>query len=111
MMSWCSCVTFQVSSTNFSRPISLRLVPRFFSCFSTTCCVAMPGVIGARDPQGVVPDHAVVADLDVLQGVVQAVPHVQDAGDVGRRDDDDEPLLSRLVDPAGAKRCFSIHRA
>jgi hypothetical protein len=42
MMSWCSRVTFQVSSTNFSRPISRRLVPRFFSAFSTTCWVAMP---------------------------------------------------------------------
>ncbi len=43
------------------------------------------GVVGSGKPKGVVALHAVVAHDDVLQGVVKAVAHVQDAGDVGRR--------------------------
>ena len=45
-------------------------------------------VIGAGDPQRVVAVHALVADEDVLQRVVEGVPPVQRARDVGRRDDD-----------------------
>ena len=54
------------------------------------------GVIGAWQPQGVVAAHAVIAGKDVLQGVVEGVADMEDAGDVGRRDDDRErgpPLL------------------
>ena len=46
------------------------------------------GMVGAGHPQHLVAGHALPAAQDVLQGVVQGVPHVQDAGDVGRRDDD-----------------------
>ena len=45
-------------------------------------------VVGARLPQDVAAAHALEAHQDVLHGVVQRVPHVQAAGDVGRRDDD-----------------------
>ena len=46
------------------------------------------GVIGARNPEGRHPLHATPADEDVLDGVVQAVPHVEDGGAVGGWDDD-----------------------
>ncbi len=49
-------------------------------------------VIGARDPAGLVAGEAVVADQDVLQGVVQRVADVQRAGHVRRRDHDREGL-------------------
>ena len=42
MMPWCSRATFQVSSTNFSRPSASREVPRLLKLFSTTFWVAMP---------------------------------------------------------------------
>ena len=43
------------------------------------------GVVGADLPQRVVAAHAVVADQHVHQRVLERVPHVQRAGDVGRR--------------------------
>ena len=46
------------------------------------------GVVGAGHPEGVAALHAMVANEDVLDGVVQSVAHVQSTGDVGRRDDD-----------------------
>jgi len=46
------------------------------------------GVVGTHLPEGVVALHAVVADQAVHDGVVEAVTHVQAAGDVGRRDHD-----------------------
>ena len=80
------------------------------------------GVVGAGHPQGLVATHAVEAHLHVLQGVVEGVPHVQDTGDVGRRDDDDEaavplghgakrPLLGPTLRPAGLDvRCLVPRR-
>ena len=47
-----------------------------------------PGVVGARLPQGGVAPHAMPADEDVLQRVVQGVTEVERARDVRRRDDD-----------------------
>src|SRR5690606_17647662 len=46
------------------------------------------GVVRTHLPQGVVALHAVVADQAIHDGVVEAVTHVQAAGDVGRRDHD-----------------------
>ncbi len=54
------------------------------------------GVIGARQPQGIVAAHAVIAGEDILQSVVEGVTDVEDAGDVGRRDDDRERGPPRL---------------
>ena len=51
-------------------------------------------MIGARHPQGFEALHPLLADEDVLQGVVQGVAQVQGAGDVGRRDDDRVGLLA-----------------
>jgi hypothetical protein len=48
------------------------------------------GVIGARQPEGVVAAHAMPAGGGVHDGVVHHVAHVQRAGDVGRRDDHGE---------------------
>jgi hypothetical protein len=47
-------------------------------------------VIGARLPQRVVAAHAVVAGQRVHDRLVETVPHVQRAGDVGRRQQDAE---------------------
>ena len=54
------------------------------------------GVVGAGHPQGGVALHALVADEDVLPGVVHGVAHVQLAGDVGRRHDDGEGLFAAV---------------
>ncbi len=48
------------------------------------------GVIGARLPQHVAPAHALEADEHVLQRVVEGMPHMERAGDVGRRNDNGE---------------------
>ncbi len=47
-----------------------------------------PGVVHARQPQGVVALHAAPPDQRVDQRVVEGVTDVQGAGDVRRRDDD-----------------------
>ena len=45
-------------------------------------------VVGAGDPEGIEPFHPVITDEDVLQGIVERVPHVELPGDVWGRDDD-----------------------
>ena len=46
------------------------------------------GMVHARLPQHVLAAHALEADQDVLQRVVERMAHMQRAGDIGRRDDD-----------------------
>ena len=46
------------------------------------------GVIGAGQPQGLVALHAAPADQRVLKSIIQRVPHMQLAGDIGGRNDD-----------------------
>ena len=46
------------------------------------------GMIRTGHPEGVVPAHPMPADQDILQRVVQGVPHMERARHVGRRDDD-----------------------
>ena len=46
------------------------------------------GVVGARLPERVVAAHAVEAHEGIHDRVVEAVAHVQRAGDIGRRDHD-----------------------
>ena len=48
------------------------------------------GVIGAGEPEGVIADHAMPADGDVDLGVLEHVADVEDAGDVGGRNDERE---------------------
>ena len=50
-------------------------------------------VVGAGHPERRLAEHAVEADEDVLEGVLEPVAHVQDARDVRGRDYDDEGLL------------------
>ena len=54
------------------------------------------GMVHARLPQHVLAAHALEADQDVLQRVVERMAHMQRAGDVGRRDDDGERLGAGL---------------
>ena len=61
-------------------------------------------VVHPRHPDGVVALHSSPADKHILDGVVQGVPHVQDAGHVRRRDGDDVGPLhvpGRNVEEAG----------
>ena len=51
------------------------------------------GVVGAGEPADFLAHHAVPADEDVLERVVQDVAHGEDAGHVRRRDDDGIGLL------------------
>ncbi len=46
-----------------------------------------PCVIGARQPQHLLAIHARLAGENVLNGVIEHVPHVKHSGDVGWRDD------------------------
>ncbi|OPY10226.1 MAG: hypothetical protein A4E67_00646 [Syntrophaceae bacterium PtaB.Bin038] len=90
-----------------------------------------PGVVRARHPEGVVALHAPVARHDVLQGVVQGVPHVEHPRDVGGRDDDAEglsvthvlrveipvlepelvPLRLHIPGLVGLRQCIRVHRS
>ncbi len=63
------------------------------------------GVVGARNPRGVIAGHTVVAGQAVHDGLVERVSHVQRAGHIGRRQLDGEVLAlgsSRLIGRAGA---------
>ena len=46
------------------------------------------GMVGARQPEHFIALHPFAAGKDVLQGVVEHVAHREDAGHIGRRDDD-----------------------
>ena len=50
------------------------------------------GMVGARQPQGVVAAHAMPAGERVHQRLVEGMPHVQGAGHIGRRQLDAEGL-------------------
>ena len=54
------------------------------------------GMVGAGHPEGVEAVHALEPDQDILQGIVEGVAHMQDAGDVGRRDDDAKAGLGAI---------------
>ncbi len=61
-------------------------------------------MVGARLPQHVAAAHALEAAQDVLQRVVERVPHVQRAGHVRRRDHDGEGIGVAAVGTAGGER-------
>jgi len=54
------------------------------------------GVVGAGEPEGGLAFLSGAADHDVLQRVIEQVPHVQDAGDVGRWDHHRERFAGRV---------------
>ncbi len=62
------------------------------------------GVIGAGLPEHVAAAHALEAREHILQRVVERMPHMQRAGDVGRRNDDAVGLGVAPLRPAGAER-------
>ena len=55
---------------------------------SNTC------MVGAGLPQCVVALHSLIADQDILHGVVQCMPHVELSCDIWRRDHDSEGSLT-----------------
>ena len=68
------------------------------------------GMVGAGLPQHVAAAHALEAAQHVLQRVVERVPHVQRAGDVGRRNDDAIGRPPPPLRPAGAERLRVLPR-
>ena len=62
------------------------------------------GVVRAEDPAGGTAAHAIVPDEAVLDGVVQRMAHVEDAGDVGGRDHD-----GAVTDALGAPIAARTH--
>jgi len=53
-------------------------------------------VIGAWHPKCIEALHAFHTDQDILKGVVQGMPEMQSAGNIGRGDDDGERLSFRV---------------
>jgi len=68
------------------------------------------GVIGARLPEHVAPAHALEAGEYVLERVVERMPHVQRAGDVGRRNDDAVRPRVAPLRPAATERTRLLPR-
>ncbi len=54
-------------------------------------------MVRTRLPKRIKPAHPVPTDQDVLQGVIERVPHVQAARDVGRRDHNGKGLVALFV--------------
>ena len=54
------------------------------------------GMVGARNPGDVVAFHALEADQNILQGVVQSMAHVELTRNVRRRHDDAEGFLALI---------------
>ena len=75
-------------------------MPSAASCRSTTTWVAMPAWSVPGSQSVLKPVHALPADQDVLQRVVERVAHVQRAGDVRRRDAVSPPLKEIRRPPA-----------
>ena len=61
------------------------------------------GMVHPRLPENVVAEHALVADQDVLQRVVERMAHMQRAGHVGRRDHDAIRIGALARTGAGSK--------
>ena len=91
----------QTFSTNSSRPMSRRWLWRSIELALDDHLRGDAGMVHARLPEHVLAAHALEADQDVLQRVVERMPHMQRAGDVGRRDDDREGLGAGLGAGAG----------
>ncbi len=93
------CLSFhsQTRRRNSSRPRSWRVL-LFCPCADLLFDHGLrgdPGVIGARQPEHFLAQHARAPGEDVLDGVVQDVPKGEHAGDVRRRDDDGIRRLGR----------------
>ena len=91
----------QTRSVNASRPSSSRDAALRGELLLDHRLRRDPGVVGAQDPERVPPAHPVDADQRILDGPVEGMPHVEGAGDVGRRDRDRVVLLRRCPPRAG----------
>ena len=85
----------QTRSTKASRPSSWRVLPSAISAFLDHRLGGDASVVGAEDPERVAAAHPVHPHQRVLHRAVQRVAHVEDAGDVGRRDRDREVFRRR----------------
>ena len=76
------------------------------------------GVIHAGLPENLFAEHTVITDQDILQRVVQRVSHMQNAGNVRRRNDNGKGLLVlahvgleiAAVFPVGINLFFKVFR-
>ena len=82
--------------------IAAALALGFFEVFFHHGLGGDAGVVGAGDPAGGFAFETGAADEGVLEGVIEHMAHVQDAGDVGRRDDDGVGLLAGCGDAGEA---------
>ncbi len=83
----------QIRSTKFfASEVMSRLILLFLQSAFDHGLGGDSGVIGARHPKRFIALHALRANHDVLQRVVQSVAEVQRTGHVGRRDHDRERL-------------------
>ncbi|MBA7699272.1 hypothetical protein ES703_107963 [subsurface metagenome] len=69
----------------FLPPQGLFIEPLLLQCRNDLGFSSNTGVVGTRQPEGIVTQHSGAADQDILNGVVQHMPHMQDAGDIRRR--------------------------
>ena len=60
----------------------------FFKCPLNDILGCNTRMVSSRNPESVISLHAVIADDDILQSVIEAVTHVKNAGYIWRRDDD-----------------------
>src|SRR5207237_3982497 len=63
------------------------------------------GMVGAGQPERLIAQHAGATGEDVLDGVVEHVAKGEDAGDVGRRDDDG---IGRFGRPGVSDEAFAL---
>ena len=63
-------------------------------------------MVGARNPQRRPAVHALIADNNILQNIVERMPHVQNAGYVRRRNNDGKRLLRIVL--CGLKTAFGF---
>ena len=59
------------------------------------------GVISSRQPQSVIAKHPPVPRHNVLHGVIQRMPHVQNAGHIGRRNHDGKGFAAAVFSGRG----------
>lgn len=80
----------------------------FFELFFHDGLSGDPGVIRSWKPEGIIAAHSLPADEEILNRVIQGVTHVQEASDIGRRQNDRVGRLCRFVVGLEVPRAFPV---